>query len=96
MPGFEHARIADRLTCYGMQVAITDVVLFRGAAGCVLACAMEGQSLFVVVDEWLRVAQISEHSSAWRAAKRHAVWPADKLEMPIAWYAEAGSWVVVV
>jgi hypothetical protein len=96
-PGVANAQIADKLYHMGMDISVGDVVLAGDSAGFAVACAADEQgTLYVVVREWQLSRRVSRHSTAWTDTGRRVVWQVNSVELPVAWYADGDSWVVVV
>ena len=79
-----------------MQVSVGDVV-FRGeAAGIVLACVADGETLVAIVDVLSCVGKLSPHSASWALAAAREVWLAAHLESAMGWYEEPGGATIVL
>ena len=80
--GHPDVLLSDHIDIGGKTFSVSDFVARGDELGLVIACCVEGLDLFVIVDLWGKVAQISQHSSRWVGMDdRRAVWrAADMLE----------------
>ena len=88
--------LATSMQRASLKIATDDVVSYDRQAGIVAACAADDSSqLFVIVRvcEW-RNAETT-HSELWRPTQRLAVWPANAVASPHAWY-DRGEDVVLI
>ena len=96
MPDFPAATVADRLEHHGMKVSAGDFVAKGNHVGNVVACAREGEGLYVVVDLWRHVAAVSLHSGKYLPTGARDLWRSQDVFLPLAWYAADDGSVVVV
>ena len=87
----DHVDIGGRTFSFGDFVARGDEV------GLVVACCVEGQDLFVIVDLWSKVAQISQHSSSWEGTRtRRVVRRAIEMMECVAWKRSPNQNVLII
>ena len=79
--------------CYVVGLQCRQIV--QGRVGWLLACAEEDEGFFAVVECMSLIHRVSEHSDAWRKNGSVAVWPAQRLQAVVAWYADDVDWVVL-
>ena len=88
--------LASSMQCASLKIATGDIVSFARQAGIVVACAAEDScKLFVIVRvcEW-RSAETA-HSELWRTTQHLAVWPANAVASPHAWYYRGEEFVLI-
>ena len=70
----------------GKVLSVGDFVSRGNELGCVVACCSDGQDLFVLVDTWRQVSQVSQHSSMWEGAgSQRACWRAADAQECVCW-----------
>ena len=72
-----------------------DLLLVAGIAGWLLACAVEGNRFYAIVDQMVLIRQVSANSGAWRRRGSLAVWAVHRVQAAVAWYADDSDWVVL-
>ena len=83
-----------------MEISIGDVV-FRGAvAGEVPLCASEGPRCFAIVQVLHEVSIVTSYrgrvySLRWQRTSDREAWPAEELELAIAWHTEGDDIVIL-
>ena len=89
--------LSDKLDLGGKQFAFGDFVARGEEVGVVVACCVEGQDLFIVVDLWSKATQVSQHSSTWEGARaRRVVWRAIEVLEVVAWVRVQNQHVLVI
>ena len=96
-PGLPTATVADSLECGGFRCAVGDLVFRDEECAQVVACCLESEDLFVVVDVLVLVEAMSEHSGAWTSVgASRAVWRVADLGECTAWKRTSVSDLTVV
>jgi hypothetical protein len=96
LPGFPGVHVADKLSVNTFEVSVDDIIIRGTSAGVVVACALEGGQLLVVVDLLVQTVIRSSHTAVFRLAGQHAVWSASDVGHCLAWYGQPdGSFVVI-
>ena len=90
------AMVSDSLKFKGRQISVGDIV-FQSAndAGKVIACAMENDELFVVVELMDFLENVSLQSAKWQSTNVRAVWGVNSLQLAFAWYNDLDVAVVL-
>ena len=87
--------VADHMLCSGVHISVGDVTFWGDLAGQVCTCAEDG-ALYLIVEELVKVAEVSPHSAQWLPSGLNAVWPAADIEQASAWYsADSGLTTVL-
>ena len=84
-PGLRSATVSDCLEFFGMHAHVGDFVQRGEDVAKVLACAEEGDELFLVVELHLMVRSCSTRSSTWQSRGLRSVWPATEVTEVVAW-----------
>ncbi len=96
LPGFPDVHVADKLSVFHIEVSVEDIILRGADAEVVVACALEGGRLLVVVDLLVQTVIRSSHTAVFRLAGQHAVWSASDVGHCLEWYGQPdGSFVVI-
>jgi len=96
LPGFPGVHVADKLSVFNFEVSVDDIILRGTNAGVVVACALEGGRLLVVVDLLVQTVIRSSHTTVFRLAGQHEVWSASDVGHCLGWYGQPdGSFVVI-
>jgi hypothetical protein len=96
LPGFPGVHVADKLSVFNIEVSVDDIILRGAAAGVVVACALEGGRLLVVVDLLVQTGIRSNHTAVYKVAGQHDVWSASDVGHCLGWYGQPdGSFVVI-
>ncbi len=97
LPGFPGVHVADKLSVFNIDVSVDDIILRGAAAGVVVACALEGGRLLVVVDLLVQTGIRSSHTAVYQVAGQHDVWSASDVGHCLGWYGHQpdGSFVVI-
>ena len=62
-----------------------------------MACCLEGDDMFAIVNPWRRVSGLSPHSSKWeKRGQEQAVWRAANLDERIAWQEDCNGVTTVI
>lgn len=93
-PGSD-ALVADRLEFKGVAAAFGDIIYAADAAGQIIACVLEDNALFVVVEAMEFVENVSLQSAKWRCTRNRKVWRAESIQLALAWYSD-GDMVMVL
>ena len=93
--GFLGARVAREMRCFGMTIAVGDVVFRDEGVGKVTACVLEGSRLFTIVQVWLVQGFVTPHSRKCQPTAASEAWPAEHLEIALAWYVDGDHTVVL-
>ena len=89
--------LSDHVDIGGKSFSVGDFVARGDELGLVVECCVESQDLFAIVDQWGKVAQISQHSSTWDGKDaRRVVWRAADMLECAAWKHLADEHVVVI
>ena len=88
--------ISDRMDVGGMRISVDDFVAHGHRVGRVVACCVEDQDLFVIVDLWRRVSDLSQHSAKWAQSGSRAVWRAVNLMEVLAWQSGSDGAMTIV
>ena len=95
-PSLPGVLLSDCMEVAGLRFAVGDFAARGGQLGRVVACCLEADDLFGLVDIWAKVEQVSQHSSKWENASRREVWrTADMLEC-VAWQHGPDRSIVVI
>ena len=95
LPGLPGVRVADKLSVLNIEVSVDDIIVRGADAGVVVACALEGGRLLVVVDLKVQTSNRSNHTAVFQLAGQHDVWSASDVGHCLAWYNQPdGSFVV--
>ena len=93
---WQSAWLAPHMCCSGLLVSVGDII-FRGTvAGQILACAVEDDTAYVLVEELVKTSTISTHSDSWTCMGGRAVWRAAHLEQTLAWYVRLDGHTVII
>ena len=85
-PGEPEVLLSDHLELNGKVFAVGDCVLHGRELGSVVACCCNCHDLFIFVDTWARVSQVSQHSSKWeRSGSRRVCWRAADVQECVCW-----------
>ena len=86
------------MTVGGLQLEAGDVVYREdNSVGRIVACAQEGISVMVVVQETSLVRNICKHSGVYQFTEQRVVWNPATLQYAVAWYkADVQDHVVVL
>ena len=95
LPGFD-AVVADNVMIDGVQYSVGDIVFRSATPGRVVACAQEGEDLFLIVDALALSVRLSMHSAIYAFDGRRVAWNARHARLALAWRAAgAGSLTVI-
>lgn len=90
------ALFADRLEFKGLAISFADIVMrVDGATGQVIACAVENEVFYVLIEIMDLVTTVSPQSAKYKCTKAQQVWRVDSVQLALAWYLE-GDVVVVL
>jgi hypothetical protein len=96
LPGFPGVCVADKLSVLNIEVSVDDIIVRGADAGVVVACALEGGRLLVVVDVLVQTGIRSSHTAVFQSAGQQDVWSASDVGHCLAWYNQPdGSFVVI-
>ena len=56
---------SDHMEIRGKHFSVGDFAARGGELGYLVACCIEGDDLFAIVDVWNKVAEVSQHSTMW-------------------------------
>ena len=89
--------VSDSMAIGGKRIAVGDVVAHGREAGRVVACCVEGQDMFAIVDHLRFVSDLSPHSSRFdlRGLSR-AVWRAADVVECLAWQEDHSEVMTVI
>jgi len=89
--------LATSLQCASLTVHVGDFVCYQLSAGVVSACvADDDNQLFVIVNVFQWRGVVTGHSSLWSPTPLLAVWPANALASPRAWYPRGEDFVMIL
>ena len=95
--GLETADVSDTMELRGARATVGDFVSHGDSdMGCVVACALEDGQLFVVVDAWDKVRDVSLHSALWRCGGRRLVWHFEAVIECLAWQEQPADEMLVI
>ena len=89
------AKVADRVEIGGIVISFADIVFLRAEAGQVVACALEDDSLHLVVETMALVKPMSPSVARCRCTRTTQVWQAAEVQLACAWYDDSGDTVVL-
>ena len=97
LPGWPGVIVSDHLEISGMRAAVGDFV-FRGRDELaeIAACAADGGELFIIADEWQKVADVTPMSARWQQSGDRVVWRADQITECLTWQMELGGTVLAI
>ena len=96
-PDLGDTQVSDKLELEGARVAVGDFVYYGDSElGSVVACALDGNQLFVIVDTWRKTRVVSPHSAQWEGQGRRAVWMASGISECVAWREMADGGMLVI
>ena len=96
-PGEPEILLSDSVELGGKVFAVGDCVLHGKELGSVVACCSNGHDLFVFVDTWTRVSQMSPHSSKWdKSGSRRVCWRAADVQECVCWQCHSDSSLTLI
>jgi hypothetical protein len=96
LPGFPDVHVADKLSVFSIEISFDDIIIRGTDAGVVVACALEGGRLLMVVDVLVQTGIRSSHTAVFQLAGHHDVWSAVDVRHCLGWYCQPdGSFVVI-
>lgn len=89
LEGFPNAVVANSLTVGSTVIRVGDLVTRTPDAGVVVACALEGATLFVIVALAVKVADVTPTAVRLRRTEQLAFWRAAEVRTTLGWRPEA-------
>ena len=96
MADHPRARVANTLTVGCLAIGVGEFVFRSHAAAVVVACALEDNTLFVLVALAMKVADVTPHGIRVRGADKLAVWPAAEVQHCLAWRPDADGTTILL
>ena len=88
--GIPGVLVSDTLSYIGIEFAVGEYVQrAQLEVGFVVACAFEGQTSFLIVDELVKVDSFSRSSGLWRPNGARSVWTPEGVDNVAAWLSAA-------
>ena len=95
-PSLANVLVADRMELGGVRVSIDDFVFRGDVAGLVVACCLLDGELWLIVDAFLKVKDLSQHSSTWRPGGARETWPAIEVSECLSWLQIDGGQTLII
>ena len=96
LPGFPDVHVADKLSVFNIEMSVDDIIIRGRDAGVVVACALEGGRLLMVVDVLVQTGIRSSHTAVFQLAGQQDAWSAFDVRHCLGWYCQPdGSFVVI-
>ena len=88
LEGFPQVQVAKTMCIGSLMISVGDLVARGRDAGVVVACALEGETLMLIVDSLLKVADVTANAVRLRSSGELAVWRAAEARGCLAWRCE--------
>ena len=90
------ALVSDSLKFKGLKISVEDIVYHStDEAGKIIACVMEGDELFAVVERIAFVENVSLQSAKYKCTDIRTTWRVESLQLAFAWYVDLDVMVVL-
>ena len=96
LEGFPKAVVANSLTCGCTVIRVGELITRSPDAGFVVACALEGTALFVIVAVTVKVADVTPTAVRLRRTEQLAFWRADEVRATLGWRPEADGTMLLL
>ena len=96
LEGFPQAMVANKMTFGSMVILVGDYIMRTHDVGVVVACAVEGTSLFAIVAVAVKVADLTPTASRGRRTDQLAFWRAEEVSPTLGWRPDADGTVTLM
>lgn len=95
LPGFD-AIVADNVTIDGVKYSVGDIVFHSATPGRIVACAQEGDDLFLIVDALALSVPLSVHSAIYAFDGRRVAYNARQVSLALAWRTAGAAGLTII